>query len=183
MPYFLHIWLFNLVCLFVSIFIFLLTNLWYILVMETMKISSESIPVSSEVIWNRFQIVYPESVSRIDFGIGSGMGSKVAPELVLESAPELVLESAPELVGSGIGWLRHPNWLQNRNRPRNRIWLRNQNQLRNRNRIRHWYRNQNRLRHQNWLRNGVGFGIFIGIGVWVQWCYVFIAAKKIKIYL
>ena len=54
--------------------------------MGKMKFSSELMPASSEVSWNRFQIVDSESVSGIDsviygygigigFGIGSGIGN------------------------------------------------------------------------------------------------------------
>ena len=39
-----------------------------------MKFLSESIPASSAVFWNRLQIVGPESVSRIDSEISSGIG-------------------------------------------------------------------------------------------------------------
>ena len=46
----------------------------YRLVMGKIKISSESIPASSEVLWNRFRIVVPESVYGFDSRIGSGIG-------------------------------------------------------------------------------------------------------------
>ena len=43
-------------------------------VTEKIKFSSKLILVSSAIFWNWFRIVGPESVSRIDFGIGSGIG-------------------------------------------------------------------------------------------------------------
>ena len=45
--------------------------------MGKMKISSESIPASSEVFWNRIRIVGPEPVSGINSGIGSEIGSDI----------------------------------------------------------------------------------------------------------
>ena len=59
-----------------------------------MKFSSKSIPYDSKVFWNEFRIAAPDSFSRIDFEIGSRIGS-----------------------GIGIGSL-------NQNRPRNRYQFR-----------------------------------------------------------
>ena len=58
-----------------------------------MKFLSESIPASSEVFWNRFRIVGPESVSGIDSGIGSrirsGIDSGIGSGIGIGSAIEI----------------------------------------------------------------------------------------------
>ena len=82
------------------------------IVMGRMKFSSESIPASSEVFWNRFRIVVEESVSEIGYGTTSGPGIVIGSEIRI----------GLEIVG--------------------------------------------------------GFGISIRIGIWIQGCYVWIAAKN-----
>ena len=63
--------------------------------MGKMKFSSVLIPTSSEVFWNRFRIVGPESVSGIDSGVGSGIGSgiEIGTEIRISFETELVLAS------------------------------------------------------------------------------------------
>ena len=53
--------------------------------------SSESIPASSKVFWNRFRILGPESVS------GTDSKSNSAPELVSKSVPESKSDPETEL--------------------------------------------------------------------------------------
>ena len=79
-----------------------------------MKISSESILASSDVFWNRFRIVGPESVSIIDSGIGSGIGSEIGSEITPES------ESIPDLAPESKSESKSANLSQFRNLHRNR---------------------------------------------------------------
>ena len=58
-----------------------------LIAMGKMKFLSESIPVSSAILWKRFRIVGSESVSKI--GIGSGIGSKSKSALESELSPKL----------------------------------------------------------------------------------------------
>ena len=61
--------------------------------MGNMKISSESIPASSEVFWNRFRIIGPKPVC----GIGSEICSDIGSEIGSGNGSEIG-------IGSGIGY-------------------------------------------------------------------------------
>ena len=70
-----------------------------------MKFSSESIPASSEVFWNRFRIVGPESVSGIESGIGSGIGSRICSGIGISSKIDSGISFGIEIgsvIGSGL---------------------------------------------------------------------------------
>ena len=84
--------------------------------MGKMKFSSELIPASSKVLWNRFRIVRLEIVSGISFqnSLRNRLRNRIR------------------------NWLRNRNrnWLRNWLRIRNQNWLRNQNRLQNQNQLR-----------------------------------------------
>ena len=73
-----------------------------------MKFLSEAIPARSAVFWNRFQIVGPESVFKIDSGIGSkidfGIDSGIDSEIGIGSG--IVIGSR---IGIGLYQHRLPN--------------------------------------------------------------------------
>ena len=155
-----------------------------------MKFSSESIPASSEVIWDRFrtegvfQISSEISVPESTFGSNDAHG---------DSRNNFASETSYFHSRTGSHWGAFSSsqvnsdsvagancYSQGRFRFHSRFWLQIRSQLQNRLRLGSGIDLGSGIRIGSEIRIGFSFGIFISIDVRVQWCYAMTAAKNSK---